>query len=262
VGFAVMLGVAYALRSEIATDVAAFMLDRSDSTRCSHPEIVVDSSLEEAEVGPIECRVYRGPMRRGETFGRTRILLDGFQVKHMYVPRATFDFRERDISHVETNTLGDLADFVGMSESLIKGALDARDQYDPDAKPMTIGQVTMLRAGKKESQMFEQRQQMDGVWLRTYAARVATGIEGLAEVRNFDMRVTPKRARLTMGIYLGEAERGEKPDGELRLEGRDLDSPHPKFDLSLATDESRESRRTREGQEQRAARSTKAATRD
>ena len=262
VAIGLLFGGAYVCRSEIATAATAFVLDRDENAKCTHPEIEVAASLDLVHVSPVECRLSKGPLKRMQTFGRMRITLDGFDVKQVHIPRATFDARDRDVSHVELNTLGDIADLFGASQGLIKGVLDGHDNYQADPIPMTIGQLTTLREGKKDGVMYDYREWKDGVWYRSNAARMSSGTEGLAEVRNFDMRIAPNRARLSMGIYLGEAERGEEPDAELRLESRNLNDRKPKFEMELSSDESREARRERLSQDARAARQAKAPPRD
>jgi len=245
----------YGFRNVIATAGLAYAVNHREGVSCTHPKVEIESAFDWVEIAPIECKLSQGRIQRAETFTPARIILDGLSVARVHVTRATLDFRDRDLSNVETNTLGDLARVTGATDPLLKGVLDAADMYQPDSPPVAVDQLTMLRAGKKESVMHDFTKSVEGEFDRSHAASVDMGIEGLASVRNFDMRVTPARGKLAVGVYFGDAKRGEEPDAELRAEGHGLNTAKPKFDLSLDTDESHRERKTREVDDARAARS-------
>jgi hypothetical protein len=67
---------------------------------------------------------------------------------------------------------------------------------------------------------------------RIAAGRGRTGGRA-SPVRNFDLKVTPKRGELTLAIWLGKPDPGEKPDALLEVDGSDLNQEHPKFDIRL-----------------------------
>ena len=230
-----LAGLAYVFRNPLATALAGFALDRQENLTCSHPDVEVSASLRTLVVSAIDCDVAKKPLAHVKTSGPMQIELSGFGPESIAIDRATFDYRERDVSHVRTNTAADLAQIVGMTDSLIKAVLDASEMYSTDSPRITVERLTMLRGGKRENVMHDFWMAVEGEWNRSHAARVDIPAEGLASVRNFDMRVTPVRGNLAMAVYLGEAERGEPPDAALRLEGKGLNQPHPSFDLTLKT---------------------------
>lgn len=229
-------GLSYGFRNSIATRALAYMLDHQEKLTCSHPEVEVASSLAWADVAPLDCKIRRSPMSEFKTMGPSRMFLKPFGVERIHVPRAVFDFHDRDVSHVQLDSDGELANVVKMTDPMVKGILDSSETYSPDQPPMLIDHLTMQRGGKRESVMHEHTTTMDGVWSRSHAERVDFGMEGIATVREFDMRVTPRRGKLRMLVHLGDAEPGEKPDALVKLDGSELDQPKPRFDLSLDTD--------------------------
>ncbi len=257
----VLLVAAYAFRSELATVAAGYGIDRmkEKGTRCNHPTVEIARSLDRATVTKLECSIAKGPLARFETFGLTRLKLSGFRIAHIDLDKLVFHFREEKqrkaaaekLDNVESNTFGDLANIAGMRDQLMKGILDAAEMYSPEAQPpMTVGTMITMRGGKKETVMYGYKESRDGEWAHSQAKRLETGVEGLVSARNYEMRVTKKRARMTVGLYLGDAERGEEPDVELRLVARDLDRPKPHVEMSL-DDESAEARKARSVAERR-----------
>jgi hypothetical protein len=223
---------AYGFRDPIATKVAGFVLDRRPGMRCTHPEIRVDRSLELAIVAPIDCSIADGPITRFVAQSDMEVELDGFSAKRVRIERAMMDQRERDVSNVESNTLGDLADLVGFRDSLVKGMLDAGEMYAGKGPVIQMDTVISKRAGKTEAVMHGFRITHENGWDRQFAARMESGPD-IAAIRNFDLRVTPKRGQLSLDLFLGKPEPGEKPDIELQVEGRQLDEKKPHFKLSM-----------------------------
>lgn len=241
VAFAIA-GAAYAFRNPLATAAFAYAVDHNQQLSCTHPDVEVTRSLGELIIGPVACDVRGKPLLRVTTTARTFIELGASGPKSIEVGHATFNYRERDISAAHTNTAADIGKIVGMSDSLIKGMLDAAEMYSADTPAISVERLTMMRAGKRESVMYGFWMAVEGTWNRSHAARVDAGIEGLAEIRNFDMRVTPVRGKLSMAVYLGKAERGEAPDTVVRLEGTALDKRQPSFELSLGSREEQHAR--------------------
>lgn len=153
--------------------------------------------------------------------------------------------RKRDVSDIPSNTLEDIANITGMRDDLIKAVLDASDMYSRAAPPVSIEHLTILREGKQESVIHHFAMTEDGEWNRSRGAKVDVGIDGLAALRNFDRRVTRTRGKLTLDVYLGTAERGERPDTQLRLEGTNLNSSNVRFELSLNDPDDSHPRRKR-----------------
>lgn len=246
---AILLVATYAFRDPIATAAFAYGVDHRDGVACSHPRIRIASSLDEVEIAPLECALSRGPLAKAKTFTPARIFLDGSRVKRVSIARAALDFRDRDLARVESNTLGDVVDLAGVRAPMINSILDASEMYSPDAPPVSIDHLTMLRNGETENVLHDYSRRIEGEWSRSHARRVETGIEGIASARNLDMRVTPLRGKVTVALYLGDKERGEEPDVEMRIAAKQLDQQSPKFEFSMDTDESPSARRTRQVEE-------------
>jgi hypothetical protein len=201
--FALLVSAVYLLRDPIATAAFGAATD-TDKVRCSHAEVKVARMLDMIEIAPLECELTGSPLVTVRTHTPTRIWLQGSGVKRVEVSRMTMGYRQRDVSHVEFN---ELASVTGLPEKLMRGLLDASELYSSKTPDVRIEQLTVLRGGKKENVMHGYTLRLDGKWNRGHAERVETGIEGVVEVREFDMRVTPARGKLSMGIHLGEAGR-------------------------------------------------------
>jgi hypothetical protein len=223
----------YLLRNPIATRVLAWTLDHKGNVSCSHPDVTIASSLSRISVAPVQCVILSGPLREVTMHSDTLISMTGTHVQSVEIAKATFDQRERDISNVDTDAASALAQFVGFGDELIKGLLDSSELYSIDSPPVLIEELTMKRAGKKQSLMHGFEKTVDGEWDRSHARRVqSTGGAGTT-VRDLDMRVTPTRGKLTANVYLGTPKAAEAPDVKLRLEGRHLNGPRPSFTLDL-----------------------------
>lgn len=227
-----MAGTTYVLRDTIATAMFASFSAVAPGISCSRPKIDVDGSFTRIELEPFECSLERGPLQRLRAESSTRIELHGLRAPLIAIAQARIDWRERDVSYVETNTLGDIGQLVGATDPLFKAILDAAELYDAHAPELKIEKLSAFRAGKRENVQFGFRQQLDGEWSRTRARRVEAA-SGPLELRDLDMRVTPSRCQLAVSIYLGKAERGEQPDAKLTVSGRGLDRPKPKFEVAL-----------------------------
>jgi hypothetical protein len=233
VAFVVVLCVvAYFFRDALATRVAAHVLDGRPGLRCTHPDVRISRALDSVTLTPIKCSLSEGPITKFSAESNTVVLLDGLHLRSVNIPRATIDQRDRDMTNVESNALGDLAQVIGMRDSLCKGLLDASEMYSDSDMLLQVGVMTQKRKGKTESVMHGFRRTFEKGWDRQFAERVESSPE-LASVRNFDMRVTPSRGELTADIYLGKPKHGEKPDAELKIDGRELDQKKPRFKLSL-----------------------------
>jgi hypothetical protein len=115
---------------------------------------------------------------------------------------------------------------------LVKTILDNSETYATDAPQVFVDELTMLRAGKKESTLYQFHKILDGEWVRIQAARVGPE-SALVTVTDFDMHVMPSHGKLTINGYVGKPQRGEKPDLRLRLDGARLNTKRPHFDLKL-----------------------------
>lgn len=229
---ALLAAVTYAYRDPIATELAAVALKRKSGMRCTAPQIQIDGSLDHVTVSPIECSIAEGPISAFKTLSPLEVQLDGFKASRVRVARAIVDQRERDVSKVESNTLGDLADLAGVLDMLVKGMLDASEMFRPGGPVVHCGTLTMKRNGKLEAVMRDFQRSHEHGWERTRAERVESGPE-FASIRDFDMRVTPSHGKLRLNVFLGKPERGEPPDMRLEVEGDRLNQRKPHFDLSL-----------------------------
>lgn len=222
----------YVFRDPLATKVAAFALDRRSGRRCTHPDLRIDGSLELVTISPIDCSIAKGPIARFSTQSDMEVQMNGFKPGTARVAQAIMDQRERDVSHVESNTLADLADLVGFRDQLVKGMLDAAESFSSDGPVLRVATLVAKRGGKREAVMRDFERSFDNGWVSQRAERVEAGPK-VAEIRNFDMRVTPSRGVLTLEIFLGKPEPGDEPDIKLKLEGSRLNEKKPHFELSM-----------------------------
>src|SRR5262245_30636034 len=112
---ALLVATAYVLRDPIATAAFGAVTDR-DKIRCAQAGVKVARSLDTVEVGPLDCEIGGSPLLHVEIPTPTHVALRTFGVDHVDISRATFNYRERDLSHVHMNTLAELASFTGMPE--------------------------------------------------------------------------------------------------------------------------------------------------
>jgi hypothetical protein len=152
----------------------------------------------------------------------------------VHVPKVTIDQRERDVSHVRTNTMGDLGELAGFSQTLYKGMLDSAELYSPSVPLVEADTLIMKRAGKVESVLHGFKQSLDGEWNRSQAVSVETGT-GLVSVQALDLRVTPARGRMTASVYVPKPKgaTGEKPDMKVRVTAVGLGEKHPRITLEI-----------------------------
>jgi hypothetical protein len=226
--------VVYAFRNSIATRLAGFTLERRSEPHCTHPQISIARTLDRVSIGDIECTKTDGPLRYFRSQGEIVLELESFKLQRVTVEKATVDLRDRDVSRAETNTLGDLASLTGFADMLLKGMVDASELYASDSPPVQIAQLTMKRAGKKEADLYDFRKQPDGEWDVSHAARVETpGIGGVANIRDLDLRVTPSRGTMNIGVFFSKPQRGEEPDMAVHVEGKKLDQNKPQFSMKL-----------------------------
>jgi hypothetical protein len=222
----------YVFRDPIASELAALALERKPGMRCTPPELQIDASLDRVTVSPIECSMAKGPISAFSTLSDLEVQLDGLKASRARVARAIVDQRDREVTEVESNTLGDLAKLAGMRDMLVKGMLDASEGFSPGGPVMQCGTLTMKRDGKLEAVMRDFQRTYEHGWERTRAAVVEGGPE-FASIRDLDMSVTRSRGKLKMDVFLGKPERGESPDVRLKVEGDRLNQSEPHFDMSL-----------------------------
>ena len=232
-GLLLLFGVAYAFRDSLATRVTAYMLDRSGDMLCTHPDIHISSSLRLITLSPFECEMFKpGPLKAFKAESDVYVHLDGLTLTQIELKRATMDQRDRDTSHVKSDTFGDLANIVGVRDGLVKGMLDASESFSPGGPVMHADTLVAKRNGKVESVMKDFRRTFEDGWERQHAARLEGG-GGVVAMRDFDMRVNKQRGKLSLAVYLGKAERGESPDMKLKMEASGLDQETPRVSMSL-----------------------------
>jgi len=232
VGAVAVLGVvAYALRDAIATAFIGRFLEEP-GVRCTRPDVRIDLSLTSATLAPLRCSVADGPIATWSTQSPLRADLDGWSVRRIRVARATIDQRERALPEVESNTLGDIADLFGFRDELLKGMIDASETFMVGGPVMHCDRLVMKRAGKVESVLRDFHRTFERGWDRTRATRLESESE-IVQIRDYDMRVTPRRAELRFDVHFGQPERGDRPAMQVRIEGRGLNRKRPYFSLSL-----------------------------
>ncbi|HET8938073.1 MAG TPA: hypothetical protein VFN67_31735 [Polyangiales bacterium] len=232
-GLLLVLVIAYAARDSLATRATAYMMDRSGDMRCSHPNVHISSSLKLVTLSPFECEMFKpGPLKSMKADSDVFLHLDGFELTRIEVKQATMDQRDRDTSHVKSDTLGDLANVVGVRDGLVKGMLDASESFSPGGPVLHADTLIAKRNGKVESVMKDFRRTFEDGWERQHAARLEGG-GGVVAMRDFDMRVTKQRGKLSLAVHLGKPERGENPDMKLKMEATGLDEETPRVSLSL-----------------------------
>jgi hypothetical protein len=226
----ILNAVAYVFRDALATRVFAFVVDGLDSVQCDHAAVRVSRDLHEIRIAPLDCTIEEKPMHRLRTLDDAVITLDSVGIEDVRIRRVIVDYKERDISQVRSNTLGELAAFAGLSDKLVKSLLDASESFSTSAPPIKADVLTLNRGGEKAATMHDFVKSNDGVWERTYAARLESGP---VELHAFDMRVTASSGRLAANLYVGKGEPGEKPDVPLLLEGAELDTKAPRVTLHV-----------------------------
>ena len=222
--------VVYVCRDALATRGLALVVDNVSTVQCNHAQVHISASLQSIFVSPLDCQIEGKPMRRVQTHDDLVVTLGALGVDDVHVKRATVDYKERDLSRVQSNTLGDIAAFAGVSDKLVKSVLDASEGYSDSSPPLRVDVLTMQRGGRTSAVMHDFSKCPDGAWERTHATRVESG---LIEIQQFDMHATPSRGRLTGNVYLGSADRGEEPDVPLLLEAEQLDTKQPRVTLHL-----------------------------
>src|SRR5262245_19305045 len=190
----------YLLRNPIPTAMHASFTALAPGISCSHPKIDVDGSLTRMELEPFECTIERGPMQRLRAESSMQIELHGLQAPLISMTQARIDWRERDISHVETNTLGDIGEAVGATDPVVKAMLDNAEMYSAHTTELRIEMLNVFRAGKQESVHHGFRHDLQGGWSHTHVRRVDAGA-GPVDLRELDMRVTPTRSELAVSVF-------------------------------------------------------------
>jgi hypothetical protein len=223
----------YMFRDPLATRGAAFMLDRSGDTRCTHPTVHISSSLQRITLSPFQCEMFKpGPLKSFSADSDVVLRLEGLQLTQIFVAQATMDQRDRDTSHVQSDTLGDVANVMGVRDGLVKGLLDASESFSPGGPEMRADTVIAKREGKVESVMKGFRRTFEDGWECQHAARLEGGA-GVVAMRDFDMRVNKTHGKLSLDLHFGKPERGEDPDIQLKMEATGLDQKAPHVSMSL-----------------------------
>jgi len=225
--------VAYLARDQLATRVAGVVLDRKSNLRCSHPELDVAPSLKTIVAAPVDCEVFASPFTEFRTTTPMTIELGALRPRSIRVQRAELDQRARDISHVDMDTTGDIADALGVIDSMVKNMLDSAAMYRKDMPYLLVDVLTTRRDNELESTMIRFRKSMDGPWNRTQADRVIAAGGSPVTVADMDMRVTETRARCRVDIYLGKREAGDTPDIKLAMVAEHLNTKTPKLALEI-----------------------------
>ena len=233
--FVLLFALGYLLRDPIANQVAAVVLARSSpDLHCTPPKVAIAASLSNITFDDVECTIAEGPVRYAHVAGTSEIAINLFEPSQLHIPKITVDMRDRDISNVQPDTIAELAAITGLMDMLYKGMIDFSEMYSPDAPPVFIDELTMLRAGKREAHLKSFRKTSDGAWDRCQAADVrATGIAKLVDLRQLDLRVTPARGLMNLSIYTSTPEPGEKPDMSVGIQASALDSKQPRFAIEL-----------------------------
>jgi hypothetical protein len=233
--FVVLLAASYLLRDVIATKVGALVLEGSSpKLHCTRPKVSLSATLTRIEFDAVECTMAEGPVRYARVEGTSTIALHLFGQSQLHIPKVKVDMRDRDVSHVEPDTMSELASVTGLMDMLYKGIMDFSEMYSPDAPPVTIEELTMLRAGKQEALLHEFRKSSDGEWDRCQAADVkASGVAKLVTLRSLDLRVKPDEGQLQLAIYMSKPDKGENPDMSVAIRAEALDEKRPRFAIQM-----------------------------
>jgi hypothetical protein len=227
VGVIVLAALAYIARDSVSSFMFGLALDQRRGFHCSHPTLRVTRDFQRISVAAFACELGTSPVARFDT-GPATIVLRGIHAERVEVEAATLDYRPRDTSHVQMNTLGDLTQVAGISTNFVKSMLDASEMYSLNAPIVVVNELSAKRAGKLESRMHGLRRSTRELWDRTQIQRLDPAGQALVSVRNLDMEVTPSRGHMSASIRIG----GE-PGVELHLRGEALNTPRPRMQLSL-----------------------------
>ena len=229
----VLTGAAYIFRNPLATRIAAVALDRSHELRCTHPDIRIAASLQRITLSPFECKIDKpGPLAAFKADSEVVLTLRGLTLTRIYVARAIMDQRERDVKDVDSNTLGVLANMVGVRDNLLKGMLDASESFSPGGPVIEADTMIAKRGGKLDSVMKHFRSSYEDGWQRQRAERLEGGPD-FVQLRDFDMRVTKSRAKLRLAMHFGKPKHGEEPDVSLKMDATGLDEKRPHVNMRL-----------------------------
>jgi hypothetical protein len=231
-GVILSVGTVYLLRDAIASAVAGYVLEHQANVTCNHPQIHLGRSLRAATISQLECTVHNSRITHLRTKGDSVVELDGLHIVSATAHAASLDQRDRDVSNAKADFALSLGKAVGLADALMKGMLDAAQNYSADSPLIATDQLTETRGGKPESTLYGYTQRMDGAWNVTRARSVESGVGGI-ELRNFEQRVTSKRGRLSLDIYFGKPEPHQKPDLRVVVTGDRLDTDSPSFAAQL-----------------------------
>jgi hypothetical protein len=230
--FVLMAAALYVFRDAAATKAANLVLERREGTRCTRPSLHVAASLDRLTVSPIECTIRKGPLQTFSAPDGLEITLRGFKPQLIHAKHLVMDQRARDVSHVAKKSAGKLPGLSEISDQFVKAMLDASELFAGDGPTLRADTMVSKRAGKTESVMKEFKRSSEFGWDHQTAARLE-GVPDVVSIRNFDMKVTPKKGEMTVAVYLGKPDPGEKPDALLKVDGRDLNQERPQFDIRL-----------------------------
>lgn len=230
---AVLVGaLLYVFRDDVATKAAASMLDRRDGMRCTHPKVRVNTSLDLISVSPLECTLEKGPLRMFSAPEGFEVTMKGMKPSLVRAKHGVMDQRERDVSNVEKKSAGKIPGLDQLSDQWVKAMLDASESFSSGGPIVRVDTLVMKRAGETESVMKDFRRSSEFGWDRQTAAQIL-GPPKPVRLRNFEMKVTPKRGEMTLAVYLSQPDPGEKPDVFLKVDGEGLNQAKPQFDIRL-----------------------------
>ena len=226
----------YLFRNPLATQLTAFMLKRNHDVQCTPPDVRIANTLQRITLSPFECQMLKpGPLKSFQAHSEVVLTLDGLTLTRIYVSRATMDQREREVKDVSSNTMGVLANMVGLRDNLLKGMLDASESFSPGGPIWEADTMIAKREGKVDSVMKHFRRSYEDGWERQHAQRMEgpDGESGPVSMRDFDMRVNKSQAKLRLAMFFGKPKPGEDPDVAIKMDATGLDEKKPHVNMSL-----------------------------
>lgn len=219
--------VAYIARDPLATVVLRTVLSMRPGFSCTKPSASLSADLHTLTVTPFACELGRPPVRHFDT-GTAVVYIRGFHPERVEVEEVTLDYRQRDISGVEMNTTGELAQAAGIVDGFVKSMLDASETYSISGPEVIIRELLSKRGGAIESHITGFHQSTQELWSRTQMKRLVPAGQHAVTVNHLDMLVTPSDGKLRATIQVGPL-----PPIAMRLIGQHLNEAKPRMRLSL-----------------------------
>jgi hypothetical protein len=229
-GIVTMLGlacIAYIARDPLVTVALRSALGMRAGFSCTHPHASLSAGLQTLTVTPFACELGRSPVQHFDT-GMAVVVIRGFRPKRVEVGEVTLDYRQRDISHVEMNTTGDLAAAAGIVDGFVKSMLDACEMYSISGPEVMIRDLVSKRGGVIESRIHGFHLSNRGLWSRTQIMRLQPAGQRSVTVTDLDMQVTPSQGKMRATIHVGAL-----PPIHVRLNGQQLAGPTARMQLSM-----------------------------